>query len=179
MELEPRQEFVEAWPGGEPQIGTRYAKTTVLVKDGETIVIGGLRKVEDTTTITKVPILGDIPFIGSLFRKKDVQKVNTELVMFVTPHIIIHPELTEEDIDRYEMLDDAREEFLKEQQRQKKKRLRRRKKQARLIEPRIIKEITLPEEEIIEEMEMPPSPVIKEERIEQGPQEDKGYIYSW
>lgn len=167
MHLEPKQEFVEAWPGGEPQIGTRTAETNVLVKDGETIVIGGLRKVEDNATITKVPFLGDIPFIGNLFRKKDVQKINTELVMFVTPHIIIHPELTDEEIDRYEMLDEAREEFLKEQEKERQKRLKRRKKQALLFEAEITEEVTLPTEGKEEEIKIPPLPEIE------------GYIYSW
>ena len=179
MQLTAQQDVLEGIVGGEPQIGSRNAKTTVLVKDGETIVIGGLRKAEDTVTITKVPFLGDIPFIGNLFRKKDVQKVNTELVMFVTPHIIVHPELTDEEIDRYEMLDDAREDFLKIQEKERKKRLKRRKRQAKLLKPEVTEEIALPESERIEEIEIPPLSAAKEEKIEQESELDKGYIYSW
>ncbi len=71
----------------QPIIDSRKAETNVMVRDGETIVIGGLRKKEDTTTIDKFPILGDIPLLGKLFRKTVRAKVDTELLIFVTPHI--------------------------------------------------------------------------------------------
>jgi len=166
MNIKPKQEFVESWPQGEPQIGSRSAETNVLVKDGETIVIGGLRKIEDTATITKVPFLGDLPFIGGFFRKKDLQQINTELVMFVTPRIIVHPELTDEEIERYDMLDEAREGFLEYMEKEKMKKLEQRKKQVKLSEPEIVEDVFIPEEEAKLE-ELPPLPDVK------------GYIYSW
>jgi type IV pilus assembly protein PilQ len=177
MEIKPRQEFIEAYIGddNEPQIGSRSAETNVLVEDGETIVLGGLRKVEDNATIVKVPVLGDIPILGNLFRKTDIQKINTELVMFVTPHIIVQPDLTDEDMDKYEMLDDARAGFLKEQQEERKKRLKKRKKQARRLEREKMKD-TASLEEI--EIPVPSMPAVKEEEIERGP-EDGDYIYAW
>ncbi len=180
MNVKPRQEFIEAWPGGEPQIGSRSAETNVLVKDGQTIIIGGLRKVEDSATYTKVPILGDIPFIGNLFRKKDVQKVNTELVMFVTPHIIIDPELTDEEIDRYEMLEGARGDILEEWEKEKKKRLKKSKKQAFLVEPEVMEEMPTPLEERTDLLDTPVvQPTVKQEKISQDLEKDKGYIYVW
>ncbi len=67
---------------------TRSAKTTVAVRDGETIVLGGLIDIEDTKIARKVPILGDIPLLGYLFRKQDNQVVDKELIIFITPHLL-------------------------------------------------------------------------------------------
>ncbi len=163
MNIKPKQEFIESYVGStnEPQIGSRSAETNVLVENGQTIVIGGLRKIEDTATIVKVPILGDIPILGNFFRKKDLQQVNTELVMFVTPHIITQPELTDEEIERYEMLDQAREKFLKQRKKEKEKRLKIRKKQARVDYLDIVEaqaKEALPEAAAV--------PLIKERQIE-------------
>jgi len=71
-----------------PIIATTAAETTVMVKDGYTIIIGGLIKEETIRTIKKIPILGDIPFLGMAFRQVDEDKEKTELVVFLTPHII-------------------------------------------------------------------------------------------
>ncbi|MBI4376082.1 MAG: type IV pilus secretin PilQ [Elusimicrobia bacterium] len=73
---------------GAPTVDSREAKTTVLVKDGETIVIGGLINDSASTQIAKVPLLGDIPIIGYLFRKKSVVRTRAELLIFVTPKIL-------------------------------------------------------------------------------------------
>ena len=79
--------------GDQPVIDSRKAETNLLVKDGETIVIGGLRKKENTKTVDKIPLLGDIPFLGKLFQKNVESVVNTELLIFVTPYIITEPQL--------------------------------------------------------------------------------------
>ena len=71
-----------------PTIQTRSAQTTVLVKDGQTIVIGGLINETDTNNIQKVPLLGDIPILGAFFRRQLKEKNRTELLVFVTPHVI-------------------------------------------------------------------------------------------
>jgi len=71
-----------------PRVATREAEVTVRVKDGETIIIGGLIKSEDTKSLKKVPFLGDIPLLGNLFRKKEDETNDTELVIFITPHLI-------------------------------------------------------------------------------------------
>ncbi len=75
---------------GLPVLSTRRADTTVRVKDGETIAIGGLTLNQEQTTNSKIPLLGDIPLLGNLFRSKKKNLVQTELVVFVTPRII-HP----------------------------------------------------------------------------------------
>lgn len=71
-----------------PVIATRKAQTTVSIKDGDTLVIGGLINDEDTKGVAKVPILGDIPIIGVFFRNSTTRKIRRELLVFVTPRII-------------------------------------------------------------------------------------------
>ena len=72
---------------GAPAIDSRNAQTTVLVKDGETIVIGGLISDSMSDTISKIPLLGDIPVLGWLFKKKSTARNRSELLVFVTPKI--------------------------------------------------------------------------------------------
>ncbi|MDP8266687.1 MAG: secretin N-terminal domain-containing protein [Candidatus Aceula meridiana] len=66
----------------------RGTKSILKTSDGETIYIGGLKRIEAVKTITKIPILGDIPFIGSAFRHKGASEEERELVIFITPRII-------------------------------------------------------------------------------------------
>ena len=73
---------------GLPVLSTRRADTTVRVKDGETIAIGGLTLNQEQTVNSNIPLFGDIPLIGNLLRSKKKNLVQTELVVFVTPHII-------------------------------------------------------------------------------------------
>lgn len=72
---------------GLPVLSTRSANTTVRVRDGETIVIGGLTLDQAQITNRKVPFFGDIPLLGQLFRSQSRSNVKTELVVFVTPRI--------------------------------------------------------------------------------------------
>lgn len=88
MTIKTEQSFRTGFtPDNQPIIDSRKAETNLMVKDGETIVIGGLRKRENTTTIDKLPILGDLPFVGNFFKRNNKQLVETELVVFVTPHV--------------------------------------------------------------------------------------------
>jgi type II secretory pathway component GspD/PulD (secretin) len=73
---------------GLPVLRTRQAGTTVRLKDGETLMIGGLSQQQVDDRRTKIPILGDIPLIGNLFRSRNRTAINSELVVFVTPHIL-------------------------------------------------------------------------------------------
>jgi type II secretory pathway component GspD/PulD (secretin) len=68
---------------------TRSTKSTVRVHDGETIVLGGLILNQKATIITKLPVLGDIPLLGALFRHKEQSPGRErELLVFITPHIM-------------------------------------------------------------------------------------------
>jgi type II secretory pathway component GspD/PulD (secretin) len=83
------RQFTSLITGGTfPRISTREAHTQVMVKDGETVVIGGLLEDRDRTTIRKVPILGDIPLIKRLFRHRTETTSKVELLIFATPRIV-------------------------------------------------------------------------------------------
>ena len=77
-----------------PIIDTSMAETTVMVKDGVTIVIGGLRKDEKTDNSEGVPYLSKIPILGFLFRSGTKKTERTELLILITPHIVTGDELT-------------------------------------------------------------------------------------
>jgi type IV pilus assembly protein PilQ len=74
--------------GSVPQIAKREVNTAVLVDDGQTVVIGGVYEFSDTTDLSKVPFLGDLPVIGNLFRNKSRSKSKAELLIFVTPKVM-------------------------------------------------------------------------------------------
>jgi type IV pilus secretin PilQ/predicted competence protein len=78
--------------GGQPSISTREANTAMLVRDGDTVVIGGLYRREFSSTRDGVPGLSDVPVLGWLFRRTQEQDRNEELLIFITPHIIRQPE---------------------------------------------------------------------------------------
>ncbi len=69
-------------------IDTKHVKTTALVENGGTVVLGGLFQQTDSDTVDKVPLLGDIPFIGNLFKQTTKISNRTELLIFITPRII-------------------------------------------------------------------------------------------
>jgi len=71
-----------------PTIARREVSTTITVPDGRTIVIAGLTREDTITVIQKVPILGDIPLLGFLFRQQSDKKEKTNLLIFVTPRIV-------------------------------------------------------------------------------------------
>lgn len=73
---------------GVPGFRTRRVSTTVVVKSGQTIVLGGLFSNEDQKAVSKFPLLGHIPIIGELFRSRDFRSGRSNLVVFVTPYIV-------------------------------------------------------------------------------------------
>jgi type II secretory pathway component GspD/PulD (secretin) len=79
---------------GVPEISTRDTQTTVHLQDNQTLVIGGLIQENNTRTINKIPILGDLPLIGQLFTNNNVDNERNELVIIVTPHIVRGPDDT-------------------------------------------------------------------------------------
>ncbi|MBI2265755.1 MAG: AMIN domain-containing protein [Armatimonadetes bacterium] len=71
-----------------PEKKIRRADTSLLVKDGETVVLGGLTRERNEKNKNKVPLLGDIPVIGELFTNRSVSRENTDLVVMITPHVL-------------------------------------------------------------------------------------------
>jgi len=74
--------------GQVPTINRREVNTAVLVDDGQTVVIGGVYEFTDRTSVNKVPFLGDVPFLGNLFKKRGRNKDKAELLVFVTPKVL-------------------------------------------------------------------------------------------
>jgi general secretion pathway protein D len=81
---------------GQPTTLKREAKTTVVIKDGQTVVIGGLIDETGNKTNYKVPVLGDIPILGYFFRSKTESLDKKNLYIFLTPHIVENPEEAQE-----------------------------------------------------------------------------------
>ena len=73
---------------GVPEISTRDTQTTVRLMDNQSLVIGGLIQEQDSKTVNKVPVLGDIPVVGGLFKNNNVSNTRNELVIVVTPHVL-------------------------------------------------------------------------------------------
>lgn len=71
-----------------PSINTNMVKTQVLVDNGETVVLGGIFRSEEVVSVSKTPLLGDIPIIGRLFRYKQVGDSKSELLVFITPKLM-------------------------------------------------------------------------------------------
>jgi general secretion pathway protein D len=74
------------------EFSKRAAQSRVAIRDGQTIVIGGLMKDSNIDNVQKVPLLGDIPLLGHLFRWTSKDKIKTELLVFLTPHVAKVPE---------------------------------------------------------------------------------------
>jgi type IV pilus assembly protein PilQ len=81
-------DYTRARPGTPPPIDSRRVMTTVRIDDGETVVLGGVFEQEKQTGQDKVPVLGDIPAIGRLFRRDTNRDLKRELLVFVTPKIL-------------------------------------------------------------------------------------------
>jgi type II secretory pathway component GspD/PulD (secretin) len=96
VQLEPEVSAFSTWDtfstsGGTiyaPRFTVRKATTQVMVKDGETIVIGGLIKETETDMVRKIPVLGDIPILSLLFKKKEKAIDTTDLLFFITVNIV-------------------------------------------------------------------------------------------
>lgn len=88
MKVHPEVSSVSASLSAGPRITTREATSTIRVRDNETIIIGGLINKKDDRTKAGVPFLRSIPGIGWLFSKRSSSKEDTELTVFITPHII-------------------------------------------------------------------------------------------
>lgn len=88
MDIQIKKDDPDPQPGGEMQIRKREIKTQAIVRDGETVVLGGIYTVTSGTEVAKVPFLGDLPFIGNLFKNNKNTNNKAELVIFLTPNIV-------------------------------------------------------------------------------------------
>jgi len=79
------------------KFGTRNVDTTINLRDGETVIIGGLIKDEERKSSNKIPLLGDIPVLGKLFSRSDDGTVKTDILMSITPNIVRPLELPDKD----------------------------------------------------------------------------------
>jgi type IV pilus secretin PilQ/predicted competence protein len=92
MKVKPSVEAITGWVGSaddqRPIVARREAEAEIIVGDGEVAVIGGLVRDEETRTVSKVPLLGDIPILGNLFRKTTINHTKNDLIIFIIPHIV-------------------------------------------------------------------------------------------
>ncbi|MHC4351738.1 MAG: secretin N-terminal domain-containing protein [Planctomycetota bacterium] len=88
-----------------PIVDTRKFDTTAVVRDGETVVLGGLRKKDTTLQINKIPILGDLPVLGNLFKFEGETTAVNELVIFITPRIMTELGMTESEQNAFDVTD--------------------------------------------------------------------------
>jgi type II secretory pathway component GspD/PulD (secretin) len=95
MDIYPQDSSGELDDEGIPRKTTAELMTNIMVKDGQTIVIGGLFRDAITSTRSQIPLLGDLPFIGAAFRGTTDSTVRQEIIVLLTPHIIETPEQTE------------------------------------------------------------------------------------
>jgi type IV pilus assembly protein PilQ len=80
--------FITTGIGSVPQLSRREINTAVLVEDGQTVVVGGVYEIRDRDDVSKIPFLGDVPFLGNLFKRKGKNREKAELLIFVTPKVL-------------------------------------------------------------------------------------------
>jgi len=83
-----------------PRVASSTLSTTVLLRSGQTAVLGGLKTKSETETVTKLPLLGDIPVLGYLFKGKSKQDTMSTLLVFITPELIRSAEDVEKSMQR-------------------------------------------------------------------------------
>jgi len=111
-DIAPASEAVVITPGASsPTFNVNYANTTVAARTGQTVVIGGLIRESESNTVSKVPILGDIPILGFLFSNTIKQTVKRELMIFLTPLVSYTSaqleEITELEKAKLKLIDDG------------------------------------------------------------------------
>lgn len=87
-DLHPEYSQIIGFNNNFPIIANRKLDATLRVRDGETIVLGGLFQDVDSTTVTKLPLLGDLPVLGGVFRNRERQHTKDEVVFFITPRLM-------------------------------------------------------------------------------------------
>lgn len=87
-DLHPEFSAIIGFNGSFPIIANRKVDATLRVRDGETIVLAGLFQDVDSETVTKLPVLGDLPVLGGVFRNRQRTRTRDEVVFFITPHVM-------------------------------------------------------------------------------------------
>lgn len=87
-----------------PIVDTREARTTLLMNDGQVVVLGGLRRKDILLSTNKVPLLGNIPLLGALFSSEKKEILNSELIIMLSPHIDTGYEATDEERGRFDSM---------------------------------------------------------------------------
>jgi general secretion pathway protein D len=92
MKVKPSVQAIIGYVGPaddqQPIVAKREAETEITVGDGEVAVIGGLVRDEETRNVGKIPLLGDIPILGNLFKKTSVKHTKNDLMIFIIPHVV-------------------------------------------------------------------------------------------
>lgn len=89
-----------------PIVDTRRANTSLLLKDGQVVVFGGLRRQEKTKEVDQIPILGDLPIVGFLFKSTNIVCKNSELIVFLSPHIYRGEPVPKDAMTKYRQITD-------------------------------------------------------------------------
>ena len=97
QEIQTNEGYQQINGSSYPMLNTRKMGADVAVQSGETVVLGGLAQNSTTKTTTRIPILGDIPLLGRLFRSESDEKTRTEIIVFLTPRVIDTPNQMEDD----------------------------------------------------------------------------------
>jgi type II secretory pathway component GspD/PulD (secretin) len=84
-----------------PIVDTRKAKTSLLLQDGQVVILGGLRRQEKTKEVDQIPFIADLPIIGELFKNTNTVLKNSELVVFLSPHIYKGEPVPEDQITKF------------------------------------------------------------------------------
>jgi type II secretory pathway component GspD/PulD (secretin) len=119
MKIKPEQKIYrgrDPYAQMVPIIDRRIAETNVIIRDEETVLLGGLRQDETNDVNTGTPWFMEIPVVGWFFKRNTTENIKLETVMFVTPHIIKEPALSELEKTQYEQIDygwDLPAEFFK------------------------------------------------------------------
>ncbi len=101
----------------QPVRSSMDTRTNMIVQDNQTLLLGGILFQKDSAVISKLPLLGDIPLIGGLFRHNNIQQTNSEMLVFITPHVIDEkaediPKATKEKIEQpREKLEEIKEQL--------------------------------------------------------------------
>jgi type IV pilus assembly protein PilQ len=101
----------------QPVRSTMETRTNMIIQDNQTLLLGGILFQKDSAVESKVPLFGDIPLIGGLFRHSSIEQTNSEMLVFITPRVIDEtaeniPEATKEKIEQStEKLEDVKEQL--------------------------------------------------------------------